>query len=414
MIKAAYLQCPTGISGDMCLGAIISSGVPITYLINKLNNLGIAAEYNLWAELVTRKGQQATQAHVEIAHNHRGPDSSRHLPEIKQMILQADLPPRAKDWSLKVFQNLAIAEGAVHGISPEKVYFHEIGAVDAIVDIVGTCVGLDFLGISSNPQGLPMLYCSPLPTGGGMIKSAHGIISVPVPAVLKLWEMRGCPIYSNGIAKELVTPTGAALAMTLAVEFGEPPRMTISQIGLGTGQFDLQISNILQLWLGEVSEISPKPTGNHLENISILETQLDDLNPQVVGYVFEALFAVGAVDVFTQQIGMKKSRPGCLLTVICYPEDVGKCEQILFRETTTLGIRLFTQQRVVLRRETQDVKTKYGIVRIKLAWQGEKESKDIINIQPEYEDCAKLARENSLAWKQIWMLALHHWYLEQN
>ncbi|CCH65592.1 hypothetical protein RINTHM_11320 [Richelia intracellularis HM01] len=247
-----------------------------------------------------------------------------------------------------------------------------------------------------------------------MIKSAHGIISVPVPAVLKLWEMRGCPIYSNGIAKELVTPTGAALAMTLAVEFGEPPRMTISQIGLGTGQFDLQISNILQLWLGEVSEISPKPTGNHLENISILETQLDDLNPQVVGYVFEALFAVGAVDVFTQQIGMKKSRPGCLLTVICYPEDVGKCEQILFRETTTLGIRLFTQQRVVLRRETQDVKTKYGIVRIKLAWQGEKESKDIINIQPEYEDCAKLARQNSLAWKQIWMLALHHWYLEQN
>ena len=168
MIKAAYLQCPTGISGDMCLGAIISSGVPITYLINKLNNLGIAAEYNLWAELVMRKGQQATQAHVEIAHNHRGPHSSRHLPEIKQMILQADLPPRAKDWSLKVFQNLAIAEGAVHGISPEKVYFHEIGAVDAIVDIVGTCVGLDFLGISSNLQGLPMLYCSPLPTGGGL------------------------------------------------------------------------------------------------------------------------------------------------------------------------------------------------------------------------------------------------------
>ncbi|CCH66899.1 hypothetical protein RINTHH_7440 [Richelia intracellularis HH01] len=247
-----------------------------------------------------------------------------------------------------------------------------------------------------------------------MIKSAHGIISVPVPAVLKLWEMRGCPIYSNGIAKELVTPTGAALAMTLAVEFGEPPRMTISQIGLGTGQFDLQISNILQLWLGEVSEISPKATGNHLENISILETQLDDLNPQVVGYVFEALFAVGAVDVFTQQIGMKKSRPGCLLTVICYPEDVCKCEQILFRETTTLGIRRFTQQRVVLRRETQDVKTKYGTVRIKLAWQGEKESKDIINIQPEYEDCAKLARQNSLALKEIWMLALHHWYLEQN
>ena len=417
MIKVAYLQCPTGISGDMCLGAIISSGVPIAYLINKLNNLGIAAEYKLWAELVVRKGQQATQAHVELianSHNHQEHHRSRHLPEIEQIILQADLPSRAKTWSLKVFRNLAIAEGAVHGISPEKVYFHEIGAVDAIVDIVGTCLGLDFLGISSNLQGLPMLYCSPLPTGGGMIKTAHGIISVPVPAVLKLWEMRGCPIYGNGIAKELVTPTGAAIAMTLAVEFGEPPRMTISQIGLGTGQFDLQISNILQLWLGEVSEINSNAASNHLENISILETQLDDLNPQAIGYVFEALFAVGAVDVFTQQIGMKKCRPGLLLTVICHPEDVYKCEQIVFRETTTLGIRCFSQKRAVLRRETQDVKTKYGVVRIKVAWQGEEETKDIINIQPEYEDCAKLARQNSLAWKEIWMLALHHWYLQQD
>ncbi|MGI8502758.1 MAG: nickel pincer cofactor biosynthesis protein LarC [Hassallia sp.] len=414
MSKFAYIQCPTGISGDMCLGALVSLGVREEYLIEKLNKLGIEHEYNLRAELVHRNGQQATKVHVDLTHHHHHEDEhdrhhGRHLPEIEQMILKAKLPTRAEAWSLAVFRQLAVAEGAVHGIAPEKVHFHEVGAVDAIADIVGTCLGLDWLGIDSNDVGMPLLYCSALPTGGGTVRAAHGLMAVPVPAVLKLWEMRGCPVYSNGIDKELVTPTGAAIATTLAADFGAPPPMTIKQVGLGAGSINLPIPNILQLWLGE-STIST--IDNRLiETISILETQIDDLNPQAIGYVFEALFAAGAVDVFTQAIGMKKSRPGILLTVICHPENLLKCEEILFRETTTLGIRRSTQQRAILQREIQQVETKYGVVRVKVAWMG----KEVIaNVQPEYEDCAELARKNNIPWREIQQMVLHNWQTKNN
>ena len=406
MSKFAYIQCPTGISGDMCLGALVSLGVPEEYLIEKLNKLGIEHEYKLRAEFVHRNGQQATKVHVDLTHHHHHEDEhhhhdGRHLPEIEQMIIKAELPSRAEAWSLAVFRQLAVAEGAVHGIAPEKVHFHEVGAVDAIADIVGTCLGLDWLGIDSNEKGMPLLYCSPLPTGGGTVRAAHGLMAVPVPAVLKLWEMRNCPVYSNGIDKELVTPTGAAIATTLAADFGAPPPMTIKQVGLGAGSINLPIPNILQIWLGE-STISTL-----IETISILETQIDDLNPQAIGYVFEALFAAGAVDVFTSAIGMKKSRPGILLTVICHPENLLKCEEILFRETTTLGIRRSTQQRAILQREIQQVETQYGIVRVKVAWMG----KEVIaNVQPEYEDCAELARKHNIPWREIQQMVLHNWH----
>ncbi|MBW4569135.1 MAG: nickel pincer cofactor biosynthesis protein LarC [Tolypothrix carrinoi HA7290-LM1] len=414
MSKFAYIQCPTGISGDMCLGALVSLGVPEEYLIEKLNKLGIEHEYQLRAEFVHRNGQQATKVHVDLTHHHHHEDEhhhhhGRHLPEIEQMILKAELPTRASAWSLAVFRQLAVAEGAVHGIAPEKVHFHEVGAVDAIADIVGTSLGLDWLGIDSNDKGMPLLYCSALPTGGGTVRAAHGLMAVPVPAVLKLWEMRGCPVYSNGIDKELVTPTGAAIATTLAADFGAPPPMTIKQVGLGAGSINLPIPNILQLWLGE-STISTVDN-SLIETISILETQIDDLNPQAIGYVFEALFAAGAVDVFTQAIGMKKSRPGILLTVICHPENLLKCEAILFRETTTLGIRRSTQQRAILQREIQQVETQYGVVRVKVAWMG----KEVIaNVQPEYEDCAELARKHNIPWREIQQMALHNWHTKNN
>jgi uncharacterized protein (TIGR00299 family) protein len=405
MSKFAYIQCPTGISGDMCLGALVSLGVPEEYLIEKLNKLGIEHEYQLRAEFVHRNGQQATKVHVDLTHHHHEDEHhhhhGRHLPEIEQMILNAELPPRAEAWSLAVFRQLAVAEGAVHGIAPEKVHFHEVGAVDAIADIVGTCLGLDWLGIDSNDKGMPLLYCSALPTGGGTVRAAHGLMAVPVPAVLKLWEMRSCPVYSNGIDKELVTPTGAAIATTLAVDFGAPPPMKIKQVGLGAGSINLPIPNILQIWLGE-STISTL-----IETISILETQIDDLNPQAIGYVFEALFAAGAVDVFTCAIGMKKSRPGILLTVICHPENLLKCEEILFRETTTLGIRRSTQERAILQREIQQVETQYGVVRVKVAWMG-KEVR--ANVQPEYEDCAELARKHNIPWREIQQMVLHNWH----
>ena len=392
MKKIAYLQCPTGIAGDMCLGALVDGGVSLEYLIKQLKSLGIDSEYQLRAEKIRRNGQIATKVHVDLLDVNQDHSSARHLPEIVQLITQADLPPKVKEQSLQIFQQLAVAEGAVHGIAPEKVHFHEVGATDAIIDIVGTCLGLDYLGIER-------LSCSALPTGGGTVKAAHGRLPVPVPAVLKLWELRQVPVYHNGIDRELVTPTGAAIAVTLAEDFGAPPQLKIERIGLGAGSHDLPIPNILRLWIGESVAAYP------LENIAVLETQIDDLNPQAIAYTLDRLLEAGALDVFTQAIGMKKSRTGFLLTVISHPEKLALCQEIIFRETTTLGIRYFTQQRAILEREIQEVETIYGKIRVKVAMQGQ----EIINIQPEYEDCAKLARKFAQPWQLIQQTALTTW-----
>lgn len=480
MAKVAYLDCQTGIAGDMCLGALISAGVPLEYLTENLKKLGIDQEYCARVESVHHNGQLATKVHIDLInksdashnpdsghehdhshdhkHNHSSTNTSpsqnhthhhhqalshtetRHLPEIERLITAAKLPSRVQEWSLAVFRKLAEAEAAVHGIPPEKVHFHEVGATDAIVDIVGSCLGLDWLEIDQ-------LFCSALPTGGGTVWAAHGRLPVPAPAVLKLWESRQVPVYSNGISRELVTPTGAALVVTLATKFGPPPAMTIAKVGLGAGSLQLPIPNILRLWIGEdwdwglgIGELgnnqtktSPplpslnkggvlKPTSHieksliadsqssDLETISVLETQIDDLSPQAIGYVFEALFKAGAVDVFTQPIGMKKSRTGVLLTVICHPQDIEACEAILFRETTTLGVRRMTQQRAILPREIQRVQTQYGEIRVKVAWTNSSNKKIITNVQPEYEDCAQLARANNLPWRGVHQLALQAWY----
>lgn len=423
MNKIAYFQCPTGVAGDMCLGALVSLGVPVEYLVEKLNGLGIEPEYRLWAEFVHWQTQEVTKVHVDLLdhhhhHNHEHDHHhGRHLPEIEKMILNGQLPKRAEAWSLAVFRRLAIAEGAVHGIAPEKVHFHEVGAVDAIVDIVGTCLGLDWLGIDSNQQGFPLLYCSAFPTGGGTVHAAHGRMPVPVPAVLKLWEMRGCPVYSNGIDRELVTPTGAAITTTLVQDFGSPPPMTIKQVGLGAGSLDLPIPNILRLWFGESESLQTDNSdfvehSPNLETVTVLKTQIDDLNPQVFGYLFEALFTAGALDVFTQPIGMKKSRPGILLTVICHPDKLDNCEGVLFRETSTLGIRRTTEKRSILQREMQKVETIYGTISLKVAWTGKGTEKVITNVQPEYEDCVVLAQQNNIPWREIHRLALQSWYLK--
>jgi pyridinium-3,5-bisthiocarboxylic acid mononucleotide nickel chelatase len=400
MKKLAYLECPTGIAGDMCLGALIDVGVPLDYLVEKLESLGLEKEYSLREEKVHRCAQIATKIHVDLLNtSDRSLDHppERHLPEIEKLIKNASLPPRVHDWSLKVFRDLAIAEGAVHGIAPEKVHFHEVGATDAIVDIVGTCLGLDWLDIDE-------LQCSPMPTGGGTVQAAHGRLPVPVPAVLKLWESRQVPVYSNGIEKELVTPTGAAIAVSLATRFGSLPAMRITRIGLGAGSRELPLPNILRLWIGE------EETEQNLETISVLETQIDDLSPQAIAYAFEELFNAGALDVFTCAIGMKKSRSGILLTVICPPEKVNACEAVLFRETTTLGIRRLTQQRSILHREIQEIDTVYGKVRVKVATGKQKE---ITNVQPEYEDCAKLARQQNLPWREVHRIVLEAWYSQR-
>ncbi|WP_036486081.1 nickel pincer cofactor biosynthesis protein LarC [Myxosarcina sp. GI1] len=404
MSKVGYLECPTGIAGDMCLGALVDLGVPWEYLCDRLASLGIEREYQLKQEKVNRNGQLATKVWVDLLEPHHH-QHGRHLPQIEQIITSATISDRAKDWSLQVFRNLAIAEAAVHGIPPEKVHFHEVGATDAIIDIVGTCLGLDWLGIDK-------LYCSPMPTGGGIVKAAHGKLPVPVPAVVKLWETREVPVYSNGIEKELVTPTGAAIATTLATSFGSPPTMRLEKIGLGAGLRDLAIPNILRLWLGTTSsnDTSAMPVDRlPKETITVLETQIDDLSPQAIAYTSEKLLQTGALDVFTQAIAMKKSRVGILLTVICHPELVATCKTVIFRETTTLGIRETTQTRSILNREIETVETKYGAVKIKVASWGEGNAKEIVNIHPEYEDCAALAKKNAISWQEIHQQAIALW-----
>ncbi|MDJ0556282.1 MAG: nickel pincer cofactor biosynthesis protein LarC [Microcoleaceae cyanobacterium MO_207.B10] len=434
MKKIAYLECPTGIAGDMCLGALVHAGVPIAYLIEKLKLLGVSQEYKLSTEKVHRNGLLATKFHVRLIHanpedgepltfdHHHTHDSEnqkttkkhnhshhRHLPEIEALIKTAGLPKRAEAWSLAVFRKLAEAEGAVHGIAPEKVHFHEVGATDAIVDIVGTCLGLDWLNIDQ-------LYCSALPTGGGTVRAAHGRLPVPVPAVLKLWELHNVPIYSNGIEKELCTPTGSAIACTLASGFGPQRSMSLKSVGLGAGSRDLAIPNILRLWIGEgnvqtqdsklAEYYAPTNEMPLVETVSVLETQIDDCSPQAIAYTFEALFAAGALDVFTQPVAMKKSRLGVLLTVICPPEKLSGCEEVIFRETTTLGIRRSSQQRAILHREIHQVQTEYGVVGLKVAKRGDK----IFNVQPEYEDCATLARQQNIALMEVQKKVLQSWY----
>jgi uncharacterized protein (TIGR00299 family) protein len=439
MKKIAYLQCPTGIAGDMFLGALVSAGVPFDYLREQLDCLGIGPEYQLRQEWVHRNTQQAMKIHVDRVetvaqsnpdsgdrhhhqhehehhhhphehehehehhheHEHKHHHShhpTRHLPEIEALIQGAQLPKRAETWSLQVFRTLAVAEGAVHGIAPEQVHFHEVGATDAIVDIVGTCLGLDWLGIEE-------LYCSPLPTGGGTVWAAHGRLPVPVPAVLSLFQSRQVPVYSNGIEKELVTPTGAAIAVTLATTFGNPPPMRIEQIGLGAGSRDLPIPNILRLWVGELTDNLPESTVT--ETITVLETQIDDANPQAIAYTLEQLFAAGALDAFTEAISMKKSRTGILLTVICHPEQQKACEAVIFRETPTLGIRISTQQRSILHRELHTVSTPFGEVRVKVATDSQG---TITNVQPEYEDCASIARSQDIPWQEVHRQGLQAWY----
>jgi pyridinium-3,5-bisthiocarboxylic acid mononucleotide nickel chelatase len=413
MVKIAYFECPTGIAGNMCLGALLDIGVPLTVLQASLALLELADEYRLVVETVHRQGQRATYADVCVvqpdlvppdrAHPHAHSDhrhssghaAHRHLPEIEVLIESTALPPQVKAWSLDIFRTLAIAEGAVHGIPPEAVHFHEVGATDAIVDIVGTCIGLDWLGIDT-------IFCSALPNGGGTVRAAHGLLPVPVPAVLQLLSTRQVPVYDNGIQAELVTPTGAAIAVTLAKSFGHPPSMQLKQVGLGAGSKEFSLPNLLRLWVGE----SPASAANLTqETVILLETQLDDISPQVIGYLYNELFASGALDMFTQAIGMKKSRPGLLLSVLCTPNTVSACEALLFRETTTLGIRRTVQQRTILDRAVETVATPLGSVRVKVAHYGD----CLVNAQPEYEDCAQLARQHRIPLQSVQALALQHW-----
>jgi pyridinium-3,5-bisthiocarboxylic acid mononucleotide nickel chelatase len=388
-MKYAYFDCFSGISGDMTLGALLNAGVPVEQLRTELQGLDVPG-WELATEKVWKNGMAATFAKVRA----QDIQSHRSLSAILGIIEKSILAPTVKDRASAIFTKLGEAEAAVHDVPLEKIHFHEVGAVDAIVDIVGACVGFAALGIES-------FACSALNVGGGTAKMAHGVLPVPAPATARL--LLGKPTYSNGVQKELVTPTGAAIVATLCTSFGPQPPMSVTAIGYGAGTADLEGQpNVLRLMVGEAAE---KHTAAESETIRVLEANLDDMNPQIYGYFLEKALAAGALDVFATPVQMKKNRPGMLVTVLCKPEDEAKFHEMLFAETTTLGVRTYTAERRVLARQWETVHTAFGEVRIKVA----RLNGHIRQASPEFEDCRKLAEAKNVPLQRVMEAALREW-----
>ncbi len=372
-MRLAYLDCASGISGDMTLGALVDAGVPLADLNAAVGSLGLPG-CRLSAAEVKKKGFRATQITVEHEHEH----AHRHLHHILTLIDGGQLTDRQKDAARRIFTRLAEAEAKVHGTTVEKVHFHEVGAADSIADIVGAAVGFDLLGVER-------IVASPVPTGTGRVTIAHGECSIPAPATAEL--LRGIPLAPSAVPFELTTPTGAAILATLVHEFGPPPAMTIQRIGCGAGQRDLDAQpNLLRLFLGTAAQAV------EADQVWVLETNLDDSSGELVGYCAARLFDAGALDVFTSAIQMKKGRPGVKLSVLCRPGDVAAMESILFAETTTLGVRRWPASRHVLARRPHTVQTPWGPVEGKLGFPGEGPPR----FAPEFESCRRVAVDRGL------------------
>src|SRR5450432_349354 len=388
-MKLAYFDCFSGISGDMTLGALVDAGVPLEQLRGELAELGVPG-WEISAEKVWKNGMSATfvKVRTEDGQTHRS------LATILELFDKSKLAAPVKDRAVSIFRKLGEAEASVHDVPLEKVHFHEVGALDAIVDIVGACVGFAALGIEK-------FACSTLNVGGGTAKMAHGVLPVPAPATARL--LLGKPTYSNGVQKELVTPTGAAIVATLCDSAGPQPPMTVSAIGYGAGTADLEGQpNVLRIMVGE-SAVKAVP--GYDEEISVIEANLDDMNPQIYGYFLERALAAGALDVYTTPVQMKKSRPGTLITVLCKPHEEEKFQEMLFAETTTLGVRSTRAQRRILPREWVKVTTKYGEVRVKVA----RVDGQVRQASPEVEDCRKLAEEKNVPLQKVIDEALREW-----
>jgi pyridinium-3,5-bisthiocarboxylic acid mononucleotide nickel chelatase len=446
-MRIAYLDCFSGMSGDMFLGALADAGVPVNLFeetvaalnigarleISRVIRSGIAAtkvdvfvhgEKELPREIFLKQQEQQGQQdeahkhehghdhednhkpapqHIELReHNYSqtGHESARAaatqehkhehgrgLKEIREIIRKAGISEGAKHAAIAIFDALGAAEAKIHNSDIEKVHFHEVGAVDAMVDIVCAAVGAEALGVDE-------IVCSPLNVGGGTVKCAHGVLPVPAPATVEL--LKGAPVYSSGVQVELVTPTGAAIVKTLAKRFGPFPAMTIEKSGYGAGTRDFPgQANVVRLTVGESRTGFLENTSQ--DTISVLEANLDDLNPQVFGYVVERLLEAGALDTFALPVQMKKNRPGMILTVLCKPEDTSRLAQIIFTETSTLGVRQREAQRQTLARKWIKVLTRWGDVRLKVASM----NGTITNYAPEYEDCKKIAAEHHVPLKSV-------------
>jgi pyridinium-3,5-bisthiocarboxylic acid mononucleotide nickel chelatase len=383
MGKIAYFDCADGISGDMTLAALVDAGAPLDALQAAIQSLGLPG-LKLQAAEVKRHGFRATQIVVEAPPEH----VHRHLHDILALIDAGRLTGKQKDTARRIFTRLAEVEAHVHGISVEEVHFHEVGAADSIADIVGTAVGLDLLGVER-------VAASAVATGTGRIKIAHGQCSVPAPATAEL--LRGVPLAASSIEAELTTPTGAAILATLAESFGPPPPMTIDRIGCGAGHKDFpQQANILRLWVGTAAG-AEKHADAETDQIVALETNLDDLSGEVIGYCIGRLWDAGALDVYTTPIAMKKNRPAVTLTVLCRPADATAMEDILFMETTTLGIRRWTAARRILPRQPHCVETPFGPIEGKTA----RLPGGALRFAPEYESCRLAAETHKVPLRDV-------------
>jgi pyridinium-3,5-bisthiocarboxylic acid mononucleotide nickel chelatase len=390
-MRVAHFDCFSGISGDMTLGALIDAGVDAGAIRAAIDSLGLPITLEI--EKIRKGGFAATEVRVEAPEEH----VHRHLPDVEEILNRGRLTERQRGLALRIFRRLAEAEAAVHGIPLEKVHFHEVGALDSIADIAGAAVGLDLLGVGR-------FTSRPVPTGSGMVKCAHGLMPVPAPAVAEL--LKGVPLAASDIKAELTTPTGAAILTTVVTEWAAEPAMTVERIGCGAGRREfVEQPNLLRLFVGVAAEADAEET----DRVWVLETNLDDVPAEVIGYCFDQLFAAGALDVFSTPIQMKKNRPGVLLSVLAAEAALPALEAVLFRETETFGVRRYPARRSKLRREAVTVETPWGPVRGKRGWrEGGPEV-----FTPEYEDCARVARSQGVPLREVYA-AVRRAYAERN
>jgi uncharacterized protein (TIGR00299 family) protein len=382
-MRIAYFDCFAGASGDMILGALLDAGLPLQTLKAELARLHLS-HYDIDVKSVQKSGLGGSQALVLVDQDHHG-HRHRHLSHITGIIEQSDLDPSVKADSIKIFRRLAEAEARVHRTAVESIHFHEVGAMDAVIDVVGAVAGLQALGIEK-------IFCSPLHLGSGTIQCAHGILPVPAPATAEL--VTGKPVYSTGVQGELLTPTGAAILTTLAADFGPMPAMTVDAVGYGAGSAELSIPNLLRVVIGNMEA---ELKGCDMEQVAVMETNIDDMNPQIYDHIIQQALGLGALDIYLTPVHMKKNRSGSVLTLICPPAMAGRFAQFLLQETTTIGLRWRIDQRLKARRRIAKIETPYGPMPVKVAEiEGE-----IVNIAPEYEDCRRIALEKSLPLKQV-------------
>jgi uncharacterized protein (TIGR00299 family) protein len=395
-MKVAHFDCFSGISGDMTLAALIDVGVDPEAIRQALSSLGLPIRMEV--EKVRKGGFAATYVRMEVQEE----KSYRFFPEIEEIVGRSSLTDRQRSLALRIFQRLAEAEAAVHGLPLEKVHFHEVGALDSIADIVGAAVGLDVLGAER-------FTSRSVPTGTGMVKCAHGMMPVPAPGTAEL--LKNVPLGASSIKAELTTPTGAAILTTIVRECSKPadnpwmdqPVMTVEKIGHGAGRRDFpEQPNILRLFVGTAVELEHDGSGGGTHDLVwILETNLDDLPAEVIGYCYERLLAAGALDVFSTPIFMKKNRPAVMLSVLAPLEALSALEEILFRETSTFGIRRYPVSRTKLERRPCKVQTPWGAIQGKLGWR----DGQLPLFSPEYEDCARVARQYGVPLREVFAQA---------